>query len=393
MRARQPTMVFAITVLVGILRAFAYAGTAIGQELSAPAFLHYVALHILTFAFAAFLVASLSRATVTRAAFIAMYAQAILFLAAFVDTGLGLALADYGQTYTGVFGGSPGSIVAVVAYGAIVAWGVHDATVGPRNVRRTAAGMAAMGGVFGISFLAVPWPRVALFGVPGLSVHLLLAVYFSILATVFLGLAIRRANPDAFRTIRTQVAVDRTLGFSILPLVGVIAAARMLVPQVPNDSWQRFPLELPYVLAGMVCAAACWVQWRLVRARDLGPLRLEAAAASKVVALAFALPLGILPFLAAAIAGSAAWVGRVRRGGIVVGVVAAFTVLVGNLTVVAVESAEVSVGPATFLVPLNQNPSLSLESFVVAAVAGVLVALVAYVTSRISASTRGPAAA
>jgi len=44
-----------------------------GLELSAAALLHYVALHILTFTFAAFLVAALSRATVTRAAFVALY--------------------------------------------------------------------------------------------------------------------------------------------------------------------------------------------------------------------------------------------------------------------------------------------------------------------------------
>ena len=255
MRALQPTMVFAFTLLVGLLRSFAYAGTTIGQEFSVPAFLHYAALQILAFAFAAFLVVSLSRATVTRAAFIALYAQAILLLAAFVDIGLGLALADYAQTYTGVFGGSPGSIVAVVAYGAIVAWGVHDATVGPRTSRMTVAALVAIGGVLGISFLAIPWPRAALFGVPGLSVHLLLAVYFSILAAIFLGLAVRLANPIAFHAIRTHVALARTIGFSILPVVGVVAAARMLVPQVPNDSWQRFPLELPYVLAGMMSAA------------------------------------------------------------------------------------------------------------------------------------------
>lgn len=390
MRARQPTMVFGFTVLVGLLRAFAYAGMPIGEELSVPAFLHYVGLHILAFAFAAFLVAYLSRATTTRASFVALYAQAILFLAAFVDVGLGLALSDYGRTYTGVFGGSPGSTVAVLAYGAVIAWGVHDATLGPRSSRILGAALAGIGGVLGVSFLAISWPRAALFGVPGLSIHLSLAVYFSVLAAIFLCLAIQRANPAAFREIRNHTGPEKAIGFSLLPVLGVFVAARLLVPQVPNDSWQRFPFEFPYVLAGMMCAAALWVQWSLVRAHGWGPMRLEAVAASMVVALAFALPLGPFPFVAAAIAGSAAWLGRVPRGGIVVGIVAGFAVLVGNLTVVAIDFAEPSIGPATFLVPLNQNPSLSLGGVVVVAAVGVLVALVAYLTSRISASGKDP---
>jgi len=133
MRARQPTIVFAFTVIVGLLRLTAYAGSPFAQELSVAALLHYLALHILTFTFAGFLVAALSRATATRAAFVALYAQAVLFLGVFVDVGLGLALTDYGQTYTGVFGGSPGSLVSVFAYGSVIAWGVHDATLGQRR--------------------------------------------------------------------------------------------------------------------------------------------------------------------------------------------------------------------------------------------------------------------
>src|SRR3989304_3380393 len=139
MQARQPTIVFVFTVILGLLRLFAYAASPIGLELSVTALLHYVALHILTFTFAAFPVASLSRATATRAAFVALYAQAVLFLGAFVDVGLGLALTDYGQTYTGLFGGSPGSLLAMLAYGAVIAWGVYDATIGRRGPRATRA--------------------------------------------------------------------------------------------------------------------------------------------------------------------------------------------------------------------------------------------------------------
>ena len=118
---------------------------------------------------------------------------------------------------------------------------------------------------------------------------------------------------------------------------------------------------------------------------------MEGARVAKVVALAFALPLGIVPFLAAAIAGSAAWLGRVPRGGVVVGFVAALAVLVGNLAVAAVDSVVTTIGPVTFRVPINQNPSLSIEGIVVAAVAGVLVAVVSHFTSRTSASGRGRA--
>ena len=391
MRARQPTIVFAFTVLVGLLRLTAYAGSPIGQDLSVAALLHYLALHILTFTFAAFLVASLSRATATRAAFVALYAQAVLFLGAFLDVGLGLALRDYGQTYTGVFGGSPGALLSVFAYGAVIAWGVHDATLGRRSSRTISAALAGVGGLLGISFLAIPWPRVAEFVVHPLSLHLALAVYFSLLASVFLCLAVRRANPTAFRDIWRQLDPFKTIGFAILPLVGAVTADQLINPLIPNAPPERYLVELPHVLAGIAVAVALWVQWRLVRAPAWGPIPLEVARVAKVVALAFAMPLGLVPFLAAAIAGSAAWLGRVPRGGVVVGVVAALAVLVGDLAVAAVDSVVTTIGPVTFRVPINQNPGLSLEGIVVAAVAGVLVAVVSHFTSRTSASRRGRA--
>ena len=391
MRARQPTIVFAFTVIVGLLRLTAYAGSPFAQELSVAALLHYLALHILTFTFAGFLVAALSRATATRAAFVALYAQAVLFLGVFVDVGLGLALTDYGQTYTGVFGGSPGSLVSVFAYGSVIAWGVHDATLGQRRSRTISAALAGVGSVLGISFLAIPWPRVAEFVVHPLSLHLALAVYFSLLAGVFLGLAVRRANPAAFRAIWRQLDPFKTIGFAILPLVGAVTADQLINPLIPNAPPERYLVELPHVLAGIAAAAALWVQWRLVRAPAWGSIGLEGARVAKLVALAFAMPLGLVPFLAAAIAGSIAWLGRVPRTGVLVGVVAALAVLVGNLTVAAVDSTVWTIGPATFLVTVNQNPNLSLEGVVVAAVAGVLVALVSHLTSRTSASGRGRA--
>ena len=391
MQSRQPTIVFTFTVILGLLRLFAYAASPIGLELSVTALLHYVALHILTFTFAAFLVASLSRATATRAAFVALYAQAVLFLGAFVDVGLGLALTDYGQTYTGLFGGSPGSLLAMLAYGAVIAWGVYDATIGRRGPRAIGAVLAGVAGTLGMSFLAIPWPRVAEFVVHPWSLHLALAVYFSLLAAVFLCLAVRRANPRAFRTIWQQIEPGGTLAFAVLPLVGAVTADQLIAPLIPNAPPERYLVELPHVLAGIATGAALWVQWRLARAPDWGATGMEGARVAKVVALAFALPLGIVPFLAAAIAGSAAWLARVPRGGVVVGVVAALAVLVGNLAVAAVDSVVTTIGPVTFRVPINQNPSLSLEGIVVAAVAGVLVAVVSHFTSRTSASRRGRA--
>src|SRR3990172_7066292 len=158
MRGHQPTILFAFVVIVGLARALAYAGTPIGEALSLGALLHSVSLQILTFAFAAFLVASLSRATVTRAMFVALYAQAVLFLAPFVDVGLRPGLTDYAQTYVGVFGGSPGSMVAVLGYGAVVAWGVRDATLGPRGARTRGAALAGIRGVGVVFPPPIPLP-------------------------------------------------------------------------------------------------------------------------------------------------------------------------------------------------------------------------------------------
>jgi len=391
MRARQPTIVFVFTVVVGLLRLIAYGGSPMGQELSLAALLHYVALHILTFAFAAFLVAALSRATVTRAAFVALYAQAVLFLGAFVDVGLGLPFTDYGRTYTGVFGGSPGSLLSVFAYGGVIAWGVHDATLGGRSSRAIGAVLAGVAGVLGISFLAIPWPRVAEFVVHPLSLHLALAVYFSLLGGVFLAAAVRRASPVAFRAIKRQIDPVRMIGFAMLSLVGAVTADQLINPLIQNAPPERYLVELPHVLAGIAVAAALWIQWRLVPAGAWGPMGLEGARVAKVAALAFALPLGIVPFLAAAIAGSVAWLGRVPRTGVLLGVIAALAVLVGNLTVPAVDTTIATIGPLTFLVPVNQNPILTLEGVLVAVVAGVLVAFLSYLTSRTSASGTGRA--
>jgi hypothetical protein len=320
--------------------------------------------------------------------FVAMYAQAVFLVGAFVDVGVGLPLADYGLTYTGPFGGSPGSVVSVLAYAAVLAWGVHDASLGLRSARIVAAALAGIGGAFGVSFLAIPWPRVAEFVVHGWSLHLALALYFSLLASAFLALAVRRANPAAFRVVWRHLDPSATVAFALLPLIGAVTADQLISPLIANAPPERYLVELPNVLAGMMAGAALFVQWRLVRANAWGPIAVEAARVAKFVALSFALPLGLASFLAAAIAGSLAWLGRNRRSRFLVGVIGAFAVLLGNLAVVAVDFVDGAIGPATFRLPVNRNPILTLEGFLVAIVAGVLIGLVSQLTSRTSASAK-----
>lgn len=375
---------FGFTVLIGLVRVFAYAGSPIGQELSVASLLHALALHVLTFALGMFAVAFLSRATLTRAAWIALYAQAVLLLGAFVDIGLGSTLSDFTQAYVGIFGGSPGSILGAIAYGGTIAWGVLDATIGPRGPRIAVGGAAGIVSALALSFLAIPWPRLVLSELPGWSLHLFMTVYYTTLAAALVSLGARRANPSVFRGIWREIAPIRTVGFAILPFVGILAAGRLIVPQVPNEPVARLLIELPYAVAASVSAAALWAEWRLIRARRGNALRFEGAAVMMVAALAFSLPLGVAPFAAAAFAGILAWSGRSPRYEPVLGILASCAFLAGNLTVVAVAFGETPAGPVTFLVPLDQSPDLSLSSALVGGAIGLTVAVLAPLTIRTS---------
>ncbi len=156
MQRGQPTVMFSFTILVAVLRVFAYGGTPVGEALSPAALVEFVVLNSLAFALAALLVVAMSRATLSRAAHVALYAQALLFLAPFVDVGLGLSIASYEDTYVAGIG-SPGALLGDVGFAAVVAWGVWDASVGTARARRVNAGVAAVLALAGMSLLAVPW--------------------------------------------------------------------------------------------------------------------------------------------------------------------------------------------------------------------------------------------
>ena len=264
MRRGQPTLLFAFTVAVALARLFAYAGMPLAQELSLAALAHFVALHAMTFALATLLVAALSRATATRAAQVALYAQALLFLAPFVDVGLGLSLQSYDATYTGVLGGTPGSALAAIAYGLVLAWAVWDASLGQKTARGLLAFVAAAGGIVGLSVAAVPWPLGLLAPFPW-GVHVALAVYFGVLASAFLHLAMRFANREWDRQMWPEVQPLANLGFALLPLVGIVAAGRLALPPNPAEPLLRFQIEAPHMLAAATVGAILFIQWRLVR--------------------------------------------------------------------------------------------------------------------------------
>lgn len=390
MKPGQATVLFSVTLLVGGARLFAYSGMPLGQELSLAAVVHYLALHAMTFALGTLIVAALSRGTATRAAQVAWYAQAALFLAPFVDIGLGLSLQTYDSTYTGILGGSPGSIVAAVAYAGVLAWGAWDASLGPTQARTLHAFVAVSVGVVGLSVASVPWPQVFLERLPW-GLHIVLAAYFGLLAVLIVHTAIRFANPGLHRRMWKEVQPLANVGFALLPLVGIVAAGRLALPPNPIDPLQRLRIEAPFMVGAVSVAALLFVQWRLVRSEAWTPLQREAAVVAKASALAGALLLGIGPFLAAGLAGSLLWFARSRWNPLVFGAVAGLAVLVGDITSAALNFASVSIGPTIFYVPIDQNAGPSLAGIGLAAAVGVLVAVGSRLTSRTSASGRGRA--
>src|SRR2546425_1046530 len=291
MRRGQPTLLFAFTVLVGVARVFAYAGTPIGADLSSAALAEFIALQVLTFAFATFLVATLSQATAARAAQIALYAQGVLFLAPFVDIGLGLPLASYEDSFVAIIG-SPGAALGNLAYAAVLAWGVWDASVGGRRARNVNAIVAAIAAFAGLSLLAVPWPRPLVLTFVAWGVRLALALYYGLLACAFLALAIRAAMPSLYRQIVRRTDAAYLLTFALLPFLGIVTAGVLSVPLNAEEPILRFQLEAPYMIAAGCIGALLWMQWRLVRLEGWDPFRIEAARVLKVAVLGGAFLLG-----------------------------------------------------------------------------------------------------
>jgi len=389
MRRGQPTILFGLTMVVGLARLFAYAGMPLGQEYSLVAIVHYLAVHATTFALAAFLVAALSRATATRAAQVALYAQGVLFLAPFVDVGLGVSVRAYDLTYPGIFG-TPGAIVASIAYGGVVAWGLWDASTGAARAREIGAAAGMILGVVGLSFATLPWIRSFVEPLHW-GVHLVLAVYFGFVAAILEHASIRLANPDLHRAMWREVQLLPNLGFALMPIVGVVAAGRLALPPNPSEPFQRFQIEAPYMVGAAAVGAILFIQWRLVRSRAWEPFHWEAAAAAKIAALSLALCLGVGPFLAAGLAASLLWVSRSRWNPIAFGAAAGLAVLVGEMTTLALNFATIAGGPASFLVPIDAAVLPTGTGVVAAAAVAILVALGSWFTTRTSGSATGRA--
>ena len=385
MRRGQPTLLFSFTVLVGLARVFAYAGTPIGKDLSPAALAEFAALHVLAFALAALVVGAFSRATATRAAHVALYAQAVLFLAPFVDVGLGLPLVAYEDTYVaGV--GSAGALVAGIAYAAVVGWGVWDASLGGKGARRGNAVLAAAVSLTGLALLAVPWIRPLVLTYVTWAVRLGLAVYYGVLVCVLLALAVRVTNPTVHRQFWRRSDAAWLPAFALLPFAGLALAGLFSIPAGASDSLLRLKLDAPYMGTAAAVGALLWTQRRIVREAAWGRMRIELAAIVKVVLLLTAFLLGWTALLAALLAASLVWLERDRTSVLVVGVLAALAVLIGNLTAEAVDFADLAVGPAIFTVSVAQWAWPTALGVVAAVAAGLIVAGVAWVTSRTSAS-------
>jgi len=389
MRRWQPTLFFSFTILVGLARLFAYAGMPFAQELSLAAVVHYLALHAVTFALATFLVAALSRATATRAALVALYAQGVLFLAPFVDVGAGLSLSSYDGTYVGILG-TPGAVVSSIAYGLVIAWGVWDTSLGGRRARRMNAVIAVIAGIGGLSLAAVPWPQSLLEPLPW-GVHVVLAVYFGLLAAFLEHGAIRFANPTRHAAMWREVQPFANVGFALLPLIGIAAAARLAIPPGPGEPFQLVKIELPFAIGAASAAAALFIEWRLVRSRAWEPFHREAAAVAKGAALAASALLGVAPFLVAGLAGSLLWLSRSRWNPLAFGATAGLMVLLGDVTAAPHNFATAALGPVTFLLPIDQTAVPSALGVGLSSAVGVLVAAGSWLTSRTSASGTGPA--
>ncbi|TLZ50764.1 MAG: hypothetical protein E6K18_06665 [Methanobacteriota archaeon] len=375
MRRGQPLVLFVFTVLVGLARVFSYAGTTIGQGLSFSLMIESVALHAAIFCLVAFLMTAFSRATVTRATQVALYAQALLFLAPFVDIGIGAPVGGYWTTYGGFFGGSAGSLLAGAALAAILGWGVWDASVGRSAARRTNAVIAALLGFVGASLVAIPAPELLLIAPIGWEGHIALAVYYGALGAALSAGALWFGNRGALRSLLREIRPVTGCGFALFAVAGVLSASRFADAPLSLEPITRLQFEGPYFLAAAVAAASLWVEWRLIRSTRLGPLRIDGAIVAKVVALAFALVLGVFPFVAVGLAGSLAWLGRDTRTSPLIGLVGTLAIVAGNVSVVAVDFVAISLGPAILFVPISPDSPPTVFGLAVAGAVGILLAL------------------
>ena len=325
----------------------------------------------------------LAWATATRAAQVALYAQAVLFLAPFVDIGLGLPIASYADTYAAAFG-SPGALVAGVAFALVVAWGAWDASLGRGRARQLNAAFAGIAAVLGLSFLAVPWPRPLVVTYVTWGVHLGIAVYYGILVCALLALTIRYANPSLHAAFWRRSEAWGLPIFALLPFLGIVAAGRLAVPPNPAEPVLRSQFEAPYNLGAAAVGVLLWAERRIVRERAWGPTRMEASRLLMIVALVAAFLLGWGAFVATLAAGVLVWSERDRSSPVVLGLVAALLVLLGDATVVAVDFADVTAGPLTLTIAAAQGEWPTLLGTVVAVGLGAIVGWTGS-TSRTSA--------
>ncbi len=385
MRRGLATQLFAFTVITGLARALAYAGTPIGRDLSAAALAEYVSLHVLAFSFAAFLVAALSRASMARVAMVALYAQGALFLSPFVDLAFGLPYDTYAATYIALPGGTAGGVIGGLAYGGIVAWAVWGAARRAKNLRTAYAVLAGILAVLGLALLAIAWPQGVFSPVPAYGQHTGMAIYDGLLALAFLDLAVRLTLPASHRAFWRRRDVGWLPAFALLPLVGVVAAGRLALLPLGNDPFQRPQIESPYVLGALAVGLLLWLQRTLVRLESAGSLRVELARLVKVVALALAFLAGPAPFFATLGAASLMWLERDRANPFAFAGIAALAVLVGDTAAVAVDFADVAVGPLALTFAIAQGMWPTAAGIVSAMVAGAVAGFASWTTTRISA--------
>ncbi len=145
-------------------------------------------------------------------------------------------------------------------------------------------------------------------------------------------------------------------------------------------------LDGPYLGTAAAIGVLLWTQRRLARETAWGSLRLEVAALVKVAALVAGFLLGWGAFLATALATSLVWLERDRASLLVLGAISALAVLLGNLTAEAVDFADVTAGPLTFTLSVAQWTLPTALGILIAAVAGVVVPAIAWLTNRTSAS-------
>src|SRR3990172_1386978 len=393
MRARQPTILFVFTVIVGFARALSYAGTSAGLDSSPATWARYVTLHVLAFSLAVAVVAALSRATVTRAARVGMGGEFALFLGVFVDVARGAPVLRYEDTYVAGFG-SPGALVSAIAYGAVAAWGARDATLGPAAPRGATAIAAGLLGPVALSLLVTPWPLPLLEDATTIpwGVHLVMALYFGVLACVCLAIALAVANRPLHREFWARSESMWLPVLILLPLAGVVASGRFGIPQIAFEPAPGLKIAAPYVLAATALGGLLWVQRRFLRLDADGPLRVEIATIVKVAILLLAFFLGPVAFLLAGLASSLVWLEGDRANPRVFGVIAGVTVLIGDTAWAAVDFfPETVVGPLAFRIAVYAWTVPSLLGLTTAVSTAAVVAFAARATSRTSVSGRGRA--